>query len=78
MPTITLDNVSGIYLDFKIPNKICLYTVSNVFSSSINNKRVSKLYFLPFSINILMQNVRSEQEVPLRNPLRVSVTNSSA
>jgi hypothetical protein len=76
MFTIAFNNVSGIFLDFIISNKICLCTLSNVFSRSINKSCDSKLYSIYFSINNLRQNVGSVHELAFRNPFCVSVMNS--
>ena len=56
MSTTAFNNVSGIFLEFKISNKTCLCILSSAFSYSTNNECVSKLYSLHFSINDSRQN----------------------
>jgi len=55
---VAFNNVSGIFLDFKMSNKSCLCILSRVFFFIIiDNKYVSKLYSLRFSVNNLRQSV---------------------
>jgi len=67
MSTIAFNNESGAVLDFRISNKICLYVLLNAFSKSVNNKCVSKLYSVHFSIKISGKMFDMSMNVPFGN-----------
>jgi len=69
---MTFNNVSGIFLDFKI---LTVFVYYQMFFIICKNKCIYKLYSLHFSINNLKQNMESVYECPFRNPFYVSVIN---
>jgi hypothetical protein len=71
MSTIVFNNAPGIFLDFRILNKICLCTLSNVFFISYKQQICLQIMFFSFSINNLRQNVGSVHERPFRNVIMI-------
>ena len=69
MSTVAFNKESGTFLDFIISNKICLYILSNAFPESMNNKCVSKLYSVCFSIKISGKMLDMSVNVPFGNNL---------
>jgi len=67
MSTVAFNNEYGTFLDFRISKKICLYILSNAFPESINNKRVSKLYSVHFSIKISGKLLDALMNAPFGN-----------
>jgi hypothetical protein len=76
MSTVAFNNASGIFLDFRIWNKISLYTAKR-FILIYKQQMCFQIIFPSFSINNLRQNVGSVHERPFRNPFCASVMNFS-
>ena len=74
MSITAFNNVCAIFIDIKISSTISFCILLSAFSQS-TNKRVSKLYYLHFSINNLRQNVGSVHKRSIWNPFCVSAVN---